>query len=49
MDIKHFTNAERDQIDVQAQKILARRADRVHDMEKLEKRMPLHIHTLPCN
>ena len=48
-DIKHFTNAERDQIDVQAQKILARRADRVHDMEKLEKRTSLHIHTLPCN
>ena len=37
-DIKYFTNAERDQIDVQAQKILARCADRVHDMETLEKR-----------
>jgi hypothetical protein len=37
-DIKYFTNAERDQIDVQAQNILARCADRVHDMETLEKR-----------
>ncbi|KAF8471634.1 hypothetical protein DFH94DRAFT_768655 [Russula ochroleuca] len=36
-DIKYFTNAERDQIDVQAQKILSRCADRVHDMETLEK------------
>ena len=40
-DIKYFTNAERDQIDVQAQNILARCADRVHDMETLEKRAPL--------
>ncbi len=41
-DIKYFTNAERDQIDVQAQNILARCADRVHDMETLEKRaLPL--------
>jgi len=39
-DIKYFTNAERDQIDVQAQNILARCADRVHDMETLEKRAP---------
>jgi syntaxin 18 len=37
-DIKYFTNFERDQIDVQAQNILARCADRVHDMETLEKR-----------
>ena len=37
-DIKYFTNAERDQIDVQARHILARCADRVHDMETLERR-----------
>ena len=37
-DIKYFTNAERDQIDVQARQILARCAERVHDMEALEKR-----------
>ena len=37
-DIKYFTNPERDQIDVQAQNILARCADRVHDMETLERR-----------
>lgn len=37
-DIKYFTNAERDQIDMQARTILARCADRVHDMETLEKR-----------
>lgn len=36
-DIKYFTNAERDQIDVQARQILARCADRVRDMETLEK------------
>ncbi len=40
-DIKYFTNAERDQIDAQAQIILARCADHVHDMETLEKRAPL--------
>lgn len=39
-DIKYFTNAERDQIDVQAQNILARCADHVHDLETLEKRAP---------
>ena len=39
-DIKYFTNSERDQIDVQAQNILTRCADRVHDMETLEKRTP---------
>ena len=37
-DIKYFTNAERDQIDVQARHILSRCAERVHDMETLEKR-----------
>ncbi|KAI9462536.1 hypothetical protein F5148DRAFT_1016206 [Russula earlei] len=36
-DIKYFTNTERDQIDIQARKILARCAERVHDMETLEK------------
>ncbi len=37
-DIKFFTNAERDQIDLQARTILARCADRVRGMESLEKR-----------
>ena len=37
-DIKFFTNAERDQIDMQARTILARCADHVRDMESLEKR-----------
>ncbi|KAI0255299.1 hypothetical protein BJV78DRAFT_1279478 [Lactifluus subvellereus] len=36
-DIKYFTNAERDQIDMQARTILARCADRVRGMEALEK------------
>jgi syntaxin 18 len=42
-DIKYFTNAERDQIDVQARQILARCADRVRDMETLEKRACLSL------
>jgi syntaxin 18 len=46
-DIKYFTNAECDQIDVQAQKILARCADRVHDMETLQKRAPPCLLYLP--
>ena len=49
-DIKYFTNFERDQIDVQAQNILARCADRVHEMEMLEKRATPPSsppHTLP--
>ena len=37
-DIKFFTNAERDQIDIQARMILTRCADHVRDMESLEKR-----------
>ncbi len=37
-DIKFFTNAERDQIDMQARTILARCADLVRGMESLEKR-----------
>jgi hypothetical protein len=40
IDIKYFTNAERNQIDVQAQNILARCAHHVHDMETMEKRAP---------
>ncbi|KAH8995816.1 hypothetical protein EDB86DRAFT_1066930 [Lactarius hatsudake] len=36
-DIKFFTNAERDQIDMQARTILARCADLVRGMESLEK------------
>jgi syntaxin 18 len=45
-DIKYFTNAERDQIDVQARQILARCAERVHDMETLEKRASFPISSL---
>jgi len=37
-DIKYLSNAERDQLDVQARKILASCADHVHDLETLEKR-----------
>ena len=37
-DIKFFTNAERDQLDMQARTILARCADHVRGMESLEKR-----------
>lgn len=37
-DIKYITNAERDQIDVQARHIVSRCAERVHDMETVEKR-----------
>ncbi|KAL0949724.1 hypothetical protein HGRIS_009764 [Hohenbuehelia grisea] len=36
--IKHLTNEERDQIDMQARVILSRCADRVKEMEALEKR-----------
>ncbi|KDQ64855.1 hypothetical protein JAAARDRAFT_146038 [Jaapia argillacea MUCL 33604] len=36
--IKHLTNEERDQIDLQARVILSRCADRVKEMEELEKR-----------
>jgi syntaxin 18 len=46
-DVKYFTNAERDQIDVQARQILARCAERVHDMETLEKRASSHRLPLP--
>ena len=37
-DIKHLSNEERDQIDLQARLILTRCADRVKEMEALEKR-----------
>lgn len=37
-DIRYLTNEERDQIDLQARVILARCADRVKEMEALEKR-----------
>jgi syntaxin 18 len=46
-DIKYFTNAERDQIDVQARQILVRCAERVHDMETLDKRASSHPLSLP--
>lgn len=36
--IRHLTNEERDQIDLQARVILTRCADRVKEMEALEKR-----------
>lgn len=38
-NIKYLTNDERDQIDLQARVILSRCADRVKQMEALEKRM----------
>jgi len=37
-DIRHLTNEERDQIDLQARTILKRCSDRVKEMETLEKR-----------
>ena len=46
-DIKYFTNAEHDQIDVQARTILARCADCVHGIEALETReIPISPYTL---
>lgn len=36
-EIRHLTNEERDQIDLQARVILARCAERVREMEALEK------------
>lgn len=41
--IRHLTNEERDQIDLQARVILSRCADRVKEMETLEKRMPINV------
>lgn len=38
-NIRHLTNEERDQIDLQARLILSRCRDRVQEMEALEKRM----------
>ena len=37
--IKHLNNEERDQIDLQSRLVLSRCADRVKEMETLEKRM----------
>ncbi|KAI0317481.1 hypothetical protein OF83DRAFT_1243733 [Amylostereum chailletii] len=37
-DVRHLSNEERDQIDMQARVILSRCADRVKDMEAVEKR-----------
>lgn len=37
-NIRHLTNEERDQVDLQARVILSRCADRVKEMEALEKR-----------
>jgi syntaxin 18 len=37
-DIRHLTNEERDQVDLQARTILKRCSDRVKEMENLEKR-----------
>jgi syntaxin 18 len=42
-NITHLTNEERDQIDLQARVILTRCAERVKEMEALEKRMSLQI------
>ena len=38
-NIRHLTNEERDQIDLQARVILTRCSDRVKEMETLEKRV----------
>jgi syntaxin 18 len=43
--IRHLTNEERDQIDLQARVILTRCSDRVKEMEALEKRV--HFSRLP--
>ena len=37
-DIKYLSNEERDQIDLQARIVLSRCADRVKEMERIEKR-----------
>jgi syntaxin 18 len=37
--VRHLTNEERDQIDLQARVILTRCSDRVKEMEALEKRV----------
>ena len=42
-DIRHLTNEERDQIDLQAKVILTRCADRVKEMEALEKRASSYL------
>ena len=40
-NIRHLSNEERDQIDLQAKVILTRCSDRVREMEVLEKRAPI--------
>lgn len=42
-NIKHLTNEERDQIDLQARVILSRCSERIREMEALEKRTPLLV------
>jgi syntaxin 18 len=37
-NVKHLTNEERDQIDLQARVILSRCSERIKEMEALEKR-----------
>lgn len=36
--VKHLSNDERDQIDLQARVVLSKCAERVRDMERIEKR-----------
>ena len=38
-NVRHLSNEERDQIDLQARVILTRCSDRIKEMESLEKRM----------
>lgn len=40
-NIRHLSNEERDQIDLQARVILTRCSDRIKDLEALEERMLL--------
>ena len=44
-NLRYLSNEERDQIDLQARVILSRCADRVKEMEALEKRMYLTLPT----
>lgn len=45
-NIKHLTNEERDQIDLQARVILSRCSERIKEMEQLEKRESHCLHCL---
>ena len=47
-DVKYLTNEERDQIDLQVRMILARCAQKVRDMEELEKRESMFKFTVLC-